>query len=1074
MNILEYLNQIKQKFNSGEAREHSYRPVLENYLESLYEENISIINEPKRQACGAPDFIIYKQHRKTQIPLGYIETKDIGKNLDDLAKTDQLKRYKESLDNLIFTDYLDFVFYKEGKQYERVQIAKIAEGQIVFLDENFQKLEQLLDNFIIFSGQTIKSAKDLAMIMAKKAKLMRESFYKALTSEDDIGIKQQLQAFKKILISDITEERFANIYAQTICYGLFTARLHDKTLDTFSREESYNLIPKSNPFLRQLFLYVATNIEDEIRWTVDELCEVFRHTNVKEILSNFGKSSGRNDPIVHFYEDFLKEFDPEVRKARGVWYTPEPVVNFIIRAIDEVLKTHFDLKDGIADSSKIKIKREISSITDKRTKSGKAVEEVEVHKVQLLDIATGTGTFVAEVIKQIYHNNYEGQEGMWSKYVDESLLPRLHGFEILMASYAMCHLKIDLLLSETGYKPQNDKAPERLGVYLTNSLEESHKNYDDLFGFMYELSNEAKQASRIKKETPVMVAFGNPPYSGESQNKNDFIMDLMEYYKQEPSGGKLQERNSKWINDDYVKFLRLGEYYINKNGEGILAYITNHGYLDNPTFRGMRWHLLNTFDHIYIIDLHGNSKKKETAPDGSKDDNVFDIMQGVAIIIGVKTKENQNKLAKVHHIDFYGKRKDKYERLWENDLKDLEFKELENKAPHYLFIPKNYVIEESYIKGISLKSLFIKNGVGICSKRDKIAYQETKNDLISVLDDFKNLEEQAIKEKYKITKESRDQKVSLAKENVIQFGIDDSYLVKSQYRPFDEKWVYHTNKVRGFVVYPVFEIMQNMKNDNIGLCFIRNEQGINRYDHAFISNKIVDLHLFSSISGCILAPLYRYEQENTLDKKQRYPNLNSEIIKEISNKLGLKFIEDHELPEAKNKDNFSPLDLLDYIYAILHSPTYREKYKEFLKIDFPRVPYPENQETFWQLIDLGGQIRQLHLMEGERFDGIKGLITKYPIAGSNKVETINAKSFVIDPDNPDLGKVYTNKDQYFDNVPLIAWQFYIGGYQPAQKWLKDRKERELSHDDILHYQKIILALFETDRLMQEIDKFIKL
>ncbi len=361
----------------------------------------------------------------------------------------------------------------------------------------------------------------------------------------------------------------------------------------------------------------------------------FRHTNINEILGNFGKSSGRNDPIIHFYEDFLKEFDPEVRKARGVWYTPEPVVNFIIRAVDEVLKTHFNLKDGIADNSKIKIKRD-SSLVDKRTKTGRAQDEIEVHKVQLLDIATGTGTFTAEVIKQIYQNYYQGQEGVWSNYVDEDLLPRLHGFEILMASYAMCHLKIDLLLKETGYKSKNVKTPPRLGVYLTNALEESDKDYDTLFASF--LSNEAKEASRIKKETPVMVAFGNPPYSGVSQNNGEWITNKIEDYKY-VNGVHFGERKH-WLQDDYVKFLRLGEHYIDKNGDGVLAYITNRGYLDNPTFRGMRWHLLNTFDDIYIVDLHGDSNQG-LSPYGLKDENVFDITKGVAIIIAVKTQKNK-------------------------------------------------------------------------------------------------------------------------------------------------------------------------------------------------------------------------------------------------------------------------------------------------------------------------------------------------------------------------------------------------------------------------------------------------
>jgi len=1057
MNILDYLNQVKQKFDSKNATEHTYRPALENYLNFLYQGKIQIANEPKRQKCGAPDFILSKKRGKSEIPVGYIEAKDIGKNLDELSKTDQLKRYKESLDNLIFTDYLDFVFYKEGKQYERVQIAKIAEGEIIFLDDNFQKLEQLLDNFILFSGQTIKSSKDLAMIMAKKAKLMRESFFKALISEEDSGIKQQLQAFKNVLIHDITEDRFANIYAQTIAYGLFTARLHDKTLDTFSREESYDLIPKSNPFLRQLFRYVAMDIEDEIKWTVDELCEVFRHANINEILGNFGKSSGRNDPIIHFYEDFLKEFDPEVRKARGVWYTPEPVVNFIIRAVDEVLKTHFNLKDGIADSSKIKIKRD-SSLVDKRTKTGKAQDEIEVHKIQLLDIATGTGTFTAEVIKQIYQNYYQGQEGMWSNYVDEDLLPRLHGFEILMASYAMCHLKIDLLLKETGYKPKNEKTPPRLGVYLTNALEESDKDYDNLFASF--LSNEAKEASRIKRETPVMVAFGNPPYSVSSQNKGEWIHELIKDYKKNLNEKKIN------LDDDYIKFIRMSEHYINKTGHGVIAMITNNSFLDGITHRQMRKHLLETFDTIYVYDLHGNSKKQETAPDGSRDENVFDIMQGVSISIFVKDGKRKQELADVLHFDSYGNRKEKYEKLWEGKLGNVGFEKLEYKEPYYFFVPKDFRLEENYEKSFRVDEFFVQGASGIETMKDSLVIEFEESGLKKRIDAAENDDDEFLQT---ISKKVREDQILRYKDAIV----NKQYEIKEVlYRPLDIRKFLYWSDNSGVMWRNRGYMMSNMDKPNIGIGFSRTVYGSYDWQDVFVSNFMAEKGFMAMrISNAAkLFPLYLYNQENTLDNKTRTPNLNPEIIKEISDKLGLKFIEDHELPNAKNKDNFSPLDLLDYIYAILHSPTYREKYKEFLKIDFPRVPYPSNQEKFWQLVDLGKQIRNLHLMEGKKFDGISSLITKYPISGNNKVATINAKSFIIKPENPNLGKVFINKDQYFDNVPVIAWNFYIGGYQPAQKWLKDRKERELSRDDILHYQKIIVALFETDRLMKEIDQ----
>lgn len=1060
MNIILYLEAIKQKYKQGNATEHSYRPVFEQFLKSLYPENILITNEPKRQKCGAPDFILSKLLRNVEIPLGYIETKDVGKNLNELIKSDQLERYKNSLDNLIFTDYLDFIFFKNGKEYERIQIAEIIDDEICNLENNFERFITLLENFISFQGQNIKSAKTLASIMAKKAKLIKYAFHKALISEHQNGIKDQLSAFKKILIHDIDEERFANIYAQTITYGLFTARLHDTTLEDFSREESYDLIPKSNPFLRQLFRYIAVDLEEENRWSVDELCEVFRCTNIYDILTDFGKSTGRNDPIVHFYEDFLKEFDSDVRKARGVWYTPEPVVNFIVRAIDEVLKTHFNLKDGIADNSKIRIKRDVSQSLDKRTKSGKASEEIEVHKVQLLDIATGTGTFTAEVIKQIYQNYYQGQEGMWPSYVEKDLLPRLHGFEILMASYAMCHLKIDLLLKETGYQPSNQDKQPRLGVYLTNALEESHQDYDTLFASF--LSNEAKEGARIKKEMPVMVAFGNPPYSVSSQNKGEWIQGLIKDYKKD-----LNERKIN-LDDDYIKFIRMAEHYINKTGYGVVAMITNNSFLDGITHRKMRKHLLETFDTIYIYDLHGNSKKKETALDGSKDENVFDIMQGVSIFIFIRDDKKKGKLADVLHFDSYGRRREKYEKLWKSNLDNIDFKKLDYKEPYYFFVPKDFDQEGNYSKGFKVDQLFLESNTGIQTKNDSITIKENEEDLEIIKDDFVSLSPDLLYQKYNIRK-GTVWTVESAKNDLAN---NKAKIISLLYRPFDFRKTIYTGKSSGFLARPRHKTSRHMLlGSNTCLITLR----INGEGKEFVS--LVSNHIPEKGSlakgNYSFFPLYRYNQYNTLDDKIKTPNLSPEIIKEISDKLDFKFIEDHELPEAENKNNFSPLDLLDYIYAILHSPTYREKYKEFLKIDFPRVPYPEDKELFWELIQLGSKLRKLHLMEGEEFEDRKYLITRYPITGNHRVSTINKKSFVTEKDNYELGKVYINDTQYFDKVPLIAWEFYIGGYQPAQKWLKDRKDRELSNDDTLHYQKIILALNETNKLMKEIDRIYK-
>ena len=720
MTVQQYIDNINAAFKRGNATEHTYRGDLKQLIESIVTD-VAATNEPKRQSCGAPDYILTKK----DIPVGFIEAKDVGdKDLEGNKKTgnkEQFDRYKASLNNLMFTDYIDFHLYRDGLFVTKIAIAEIQDGKIVALPNNFSSFENLLKDFCLHVSQSIKSSKKLAEMMAGKARLLSEVIEKALTSDEtnqeDSTLKDQMNAFKEILIHDITPKGFADVYAQTIAYGMFAARLHDPTLPTFSRQEASELIPKSNPFLRKLFGYIAgPDIDDRIKWIVDSLVEIFLACNVAEILRNYGKTTKMEDPIIHFYETFLSEYDPKLRKARGVWYTPAPVVNFIVRAVDDILKTEFDLPQGLADTSKTKIKVNLQA-TDKRYKDNVRTIEEEVHKVQILDPATGTGTFLAEVVKHV-HKKFVGQQGIWSAYIESHLLPRLNGFELLMASYAMAHLQMDLLFTEMGYKPTKE---QRLRIYLTNSLEESHPDTGTLFANW--LSTEANEANQIKRDTPVMCIIGNPPYSGESANKGEWIMKLMEDYKKEPGGKeKLKEQNSKFINDDYVKFLRYGQHFIEKNGSGVLAFINPHGFLDNPTFRGMRWNLLKTYDKIYTIDLHGNAKKKETAPDGSVDVNVFDIMQGVSINLFVKTgKKKANELGKVFHYDLFGKREMKYDFLNENSLKSIPYKELPIVAPDYFFVVKDFGIKNIYDKGFAIIELFKINSLGIQTHRDSLS-----------------------------------------------------------------------------------------------------------------------------------------------------------------------------------------------------------------------------------------------------------------------------------------------------------------------------------------------------------------
>ncbi|HHB51714.1 MAG TPA: DNA methyltransferase, partial [Saprospiraceae bacterium] len=913
-------------------------------------------------------------------------------------------------------------------------------------------------------------------MMASKARLLKDILERAITSDEETqentSLREQYKAFKNILIHDLSPKAFADIYAQTLAYGMFAARLYDQSLDDFSRQEAAELIPKSNPFLRKLFGYIAgPDIDERIVRTVDNLAEVFRATNVEALLKDFGKSTQTQDPIIHFYETFLAEYDPKLRKKRGVWYTPEPVVNFIVRSVDDILKTEFELPQGIADTKKTKIKIKTQT-PDKRTSSGFKEVEKEVHKVQILDPATGTGTFLAEVVTHIYNNKFKAMQGAWSSYVDEHLIPRLNGFEILMASYAMAHLKLDLLLRETGYQATKN---QRFHIYLTNSLEEYHPDTGTLFASW--LSTEANEANHIKRDTPVMVVMGNPPYSGESANKGEWIMKLMEDYKKEPGGKeKLKERNPKWINDDYVKFIRYGQYFIEKNGEGVLAYINPHGFLDNPTFRGMRWNLLKTFDKIYTIDLHGNAKKKETAPDGSKDENVFDIMQGVSINVFIKTgKKKTNELGKVFHYDLYGKRDHKYNFLTQNSLKTIDFTLLPNVPPMYFMVQKDFELKKKYDEGFSVSELFMTNSVGIVTARDNFTIHNSKENVKSTIEEFISLEDEEARAKFNLGKDVRDWKISYAKSDLKNNYPDKGVLTRISYRPFDIRWTFFTGKSKGFHCYPRNDVMQHfLKGDNVGLTLCRQFKTGNTYQHVFITNKIIESSYVSNKTSetTSVFPLYLYPDKDTedmfvgqgLSEKNRKPNLNLEIVQKIANKLGLQFTPEKEDTEG----TFAPIDILDYIYAVLHSPTYREKYKEFLKIDFPRVPYPKDAKTFWQLVKLGRELREIHLLESPK---VEHFITTYPVDGDNVItRKINKNDWEITDPDKQLGRIWINDKQYFDNIPMVAWKFYIGGYQPAQKWLKDRRGRKLSFEDIMYYQKIIAALTETDRIMKEIDK----
>lgn len=1029
----EYLLELTSYLEDPNSSEMSYRTAFQNYLESIFpkKDGFFIQHDAKVVGGNKPDFIVLKN----AVPLLYIEVKKLGEDLNKIEKSDQAARYF-GYTNLIISDYAEFRFFRNGQRYdEPIALAKADEktNTITPVSGASERFERTVRDFVASQKEPITHGGHLAKIMGGRAQRIRDNVIAFLATEsagaDELA--KMMRFIKENLLATLTSEDFADMYAQTLVYGLFAARYNDDTLDDFSREEARRLVPPTNPFLRHFFDHISgASFPKRLELIVDELCDVFSHANVRALMDQyfkqdalFGEGKESPDPVIHFYEDFLREYDPKKKMEMGVFYTPLPVVRFIVRGIDELLKREFGISKGLADNGTTDIEVEH---TDHKGKTKLVTQSI--HRVQLLDVATGTGTFLNETVIAI-HETLANNQGRWEQYVEDDLLPRLHGFELMMASYTIAHLKLALTLKKTGV----NELTTRLGVYLTNTLDTPHDIplQGSLFGVLDSIAEESRIASRVKKDYPIMVVMGNPPYSGESQNPHYTGNDV---YKIEPGGKeKLKEKNSKWINDDYVKFIRFAESMVEKNGEGIVGMITAHGYLDNPTFRGMRWHLRNTFDAIYVLDLHGNSNKKETTPDGGKEENVFDIKTGVAVIFGVKKrKEGTGKkaLATVFRADLFGTRAKKFETLDAVSIDRCSWTELPAEVDIWNV---EGLGRAEYKKGFSVAELFPENTVGVVTSRDDFVIDSSKAILAHRIEDFLSLAPHEAKLKYHL-KENQKWKIEKAQKHTF----DERNIVPIAYRPFDTKFVYYHDD---FIERSRQKVMKHfVKGKNVGLMVCRQTIS-STWEHTSITDKIVDDSFVSNRSrerGYCLS-LYLYA-----DSGEKVPNLDHDIVTRIESAVGT------TVPE----------DILDYVYAVLHSPQYREKYQEFLKSDFPRVPYPEDivggKDVFWKLVEKGRELRALHLLEGPR---VEKPITSFPLSGDNIVEKPVYQN----------GKVYINKTQYVEGVPETVWNFTIGGYQPAQKYLKDRKGRSLSTAEFENYERMIVALAKTVEVMGEID-----
>lgn len=1027
-----YLKRISETALRGDAREESFYPVLSTLLEeySTRGRKLSITTLPKKTEAGNPDFRIWdgRQHI-----VGYIEAKaPTVENLDVIEHSEQLKRYLNTFPNLILTNFFEFRLYRNGSLIDRVQIGRpfiVHKLKTIPPVEKEPEFLNLLERFFSFSLPKVYDARNLAVELAKRTRFLRDEVIAQELKEEEKTKRGHIfgfyEAFRTYLISDLSKEDFADLYSQTITYGLFAARTRSQ--NGFNRKLAYDNIPQTIGILRDVFKFISLgDLPKQMEWIIDDISEVLAVTDVYKLLDAYFHQHKGKDPVVHFYETFLAEYDPKTREKRGVYYTPEPVVSYIVRSLHNILREHFHKGDGFANPS-----------------------------VTVLDPAAGTLTFLAEAAKlAVDEFSSKYGEGSKERFIKEHILKNFYAFELMMAPYAVGHLKMSFLLEELGYRLHED---DRFKLYLTNTLEMEELAQTALPG-MASLSEESHMAGEVKKEKPILVIIGNPPYSYHSLNKGNWILGQIKTYY-EVDGKPLEEKNPKGLQDDYVKFIRFAQWKIDQIGEGILGFITNHSYLDNPTFRGMRQSLMQSFDEIYLLDLHGNSLKKERCPDGSKDDNVFDIQQGVAIALFVK-KNGLKK--KIFHSELWGVREYKYDWLNNHDIKTTKWKRINPKPEFYLFIPRDEGLSKQYDTYFKITDIFPVNSVGIVTSRDGFVIDNNKEALKRRIRMFRDekMPDEIIRQTFKLNDTSKF-KLKEAREAVRKDDGWERAITKILYRPFDEQWIFYHDAV---IERSRREVMQHMMQENLGLITVRQvAEGV--FDHAFIANDIIDYRVtFSAKGGAYLFPLYLYQgKKREITKKQRSRFTFGKawmLFEDVAEYLAKKPNISPELMEHLTvafKKIPTPEQILYYIYAILYSNTYRTKYAEFLKIDFPRIPFTKDYRIFSKMAGYGERLVGLHLLKSSE---LGNPITRFQGKGENRVEKLRYEK----------GKLYINKEQYFEGIPPEVYEYHIGGYQVCEKWLKDRKDRTLSLDEIQTYCRIITAIKETIEVQRDIDK----
>jgi predicted helicase len=1060
-----YLKKLFDTASHGDSTEVSYYSTLEKllreYADSIGRKDVQITTLPKKTEAGNPDFRIWdgKQHI-----VGYIEAKaPTILDLDEIEESAQLKRYLHTFPNLILTNFFEFRLYRNGSLIDEVTVARpfiIHKLKTVPPIEKEAEFQSLLEKFLSFSIPKVYDAKTLAVELANRTRFLRDEVVTRELEEEEKTAKGIItgfyEAFRQFLINGLTKKEFADLYSQTITYGLFASRTRSE--NGFNRKLAYDNIPHTIGILRDVFRFIS--VEDpppQMEWIIDDISEVLAVTDVKNILHQYFHEGKGKDPIVHFYETFLAVYDKETREKRGVYYTPEPVVSYIVRSLDIILKEHLERPDGFASST-----------------------------VTVLDPAAGTLTFLAEASKLAVEEFVAKYgEGGKENFIKEHILRDFYAFELMMAPYAVGHLKMSFLLEELGYKLQKD---DRFKLYLTNTLEMEELAQTELPG-MASLSEESHLAGKVKKETPILVILGNPPYSGHSANASEkfivqkkgskarrrkiktWIGNLIEDYKL-VDGKPLGEKNPKWLQDDYVKFIRFAQWKIEQEGEGVLGFITNHSYLDNPTFRGMRHSLMNSFNEIYILDLHGNSLKKEKCPDGSKDENVFDIQQGVTIALFIKKisqieeggkvvqavmadnkrtdRDARSPDCRIYHSEIWGIRQKKNSWLLGNEIKTTNWCKLSPKSGFYLFVPRDERLLDEYEKHHKISEIFALNSIGLFTARDNFVIDTNKENLLNRIQLFKNnkYSDDDLHTFFQLNR-SKGWDVRKAWKAIQSISESDlnRLVISILYRPFDIRWIFYHD---AFIERSRREVMRHMIQENLALCVGRAGQVVGlekNWNIVFCSECIEDLNLFYR-GGNVSFPLFLYPDMGKKDLfshkkklRERESNINPKILSAL-------FEVYREEP--------TPVLILDYVYAVLYSNIYRTKYAEFLKTDFPRIPFTKDRKIFNEMAEFGKKLIDLHLLKSPVLDTP---FAKFHGKGDNIVEKLKHEN----------ERVYINKDQYFEPIQEAIWEYQIGGYQVCEKWLKDRKGRKLSLDDIKHYCQIMTAIHQTIEIQKETD-----